>query len=31
MNDVTEKLLKAKERKGLTFEQIAKELGRNPV
>jgi cyanate lyase len=31
MNDVIEKLLKAKEEKGLTFEEIAKELGRNPV
>ncbi len=31
MDDVIEKLLNAKEKKGLTFEQIAKELGRNPV
>ena len=29
--DVVAKLLEAKERKGLSFEEIAKELGRNPV
>ena len=29
--DVVERLLKAKDEKGLSFEEIAKELGRNPV
>ncbi len=31
MNNVIEKLFEAKEKKSLTFEQIAKELDRNPV
>lgn len=31
MDEIVEELLKAKEMKGLTFEEIAKELGRSPV